>query len=264
MKRRCFLFAVPILLQTTAFAEEATRGPIGACPLSADFVVAPDRTIGNAGVPGAPVASTELESIVLGGAISIECIQADLDRIFPGMSEPEVLEAYLDFWEVGQPPEWRGSPSEIQWPIPHHALAGSKQVAGETVTYRYRLFSFPGSFALVKVGTLGVDAPLPVEVQRFIDSLMVLPRRARYSEDEWRFGVQSHMAACLPAISMLNEAEGRGLSQVEIFYHCSCVGNRLFRELTREEHQRLATGVRSEAGGKETLIRFECMMDVME
>ena len=65
-----------------------------------------------------------------------------------------------------EPLEYDDATTFHEEPVPHVGLTGTKNIAGETGIYEYRLFRFPESFALAGVGSRSAN-PEPPDVVRF-------------------------------------------------------------------------------------------------
>ena len=62
--------------------------------------------------------------------------------------------------------------TEGEVPVPHVIMTGTKSIQGIEVTYSYRLFRFPSSFAMVAVG-MPSDTSDTTDVDRFLNSIRI-------------------------------------------------------------------------------------------
>lgn len=147
-------------------------GDVGRCPISADFIADPEIIETSVPLAGVEVLSTTHRSFVRGAMVSIECTEIDPDSVFPGASEEQILRNYLRFWSIEPLSDATEGLSSGQSPVSHIVMTGTKTIQYIEVTYSYRLFRFPSSFALVAVG-MPSDTIDTADVERFLSSIQI-------------------------------------------------------------------------------------------
>jgi len=157
---------VAALLSSPALAA------VGACPISADFITTPETLEATVPIGDIQVQSITQRSFVTGAMVSIECTEVNPDELFPDMSDEDILRNYLRFWSIEPLDDDHGGKGEGPLPIPHVVLTGTKKIQEIEVTYSYRLFRFPSSFALVAIG-MPSDTADTSDVERFLSSLQI-------------------------------------------------------------------------------------------
>lgn len=162
--KRALITALSILFSYPVAAK------VGTCPISADFITEPEILENVVPLAGAEINSTTKRAFVTGGMVSIECTEMNPEIVFPGASDAEMLQNYARFWSVQPVDNGNNGISQGSDPTPHFILSGTKTIQGIDVTYSYRLFRFPSSFAMVATGE-PTDTPDRSDVERFLKSL---------------------------------------------------------------------------------------------
>jgi hypothetical protein len=242
------------------FAASPALADIGSCPISCDFITTPEILEATVPIGVVQVQSRTHRSFVTGAMVSIECTEIDADVVFPGASDEAILRQYLQFWAI-EP--FDNAISEGSVPHPHVVLSGSKQIQGVEVIYSYRLFRFPGSFAMVAVGS-PIDYQDSADVQRFLESIEIQPLENEFSEEEKLEGRKNHIAACIPAIRADNDRKQLGMTEIAISFFCSCTGMRYFDEFSRDQLKTLALGTGDDVEARREQIQSACFEEAMQ
>ena len=250
-----------ILLSLIAtLAASPALAAVGSCPISADFIATPETVEAVVPLGSAQVESTTQRSFVDGAVVSIECLEAAAEVVFPGESDESILRRYIQFWSI-EPLE--DSISQGSVPFSNAIISGTKVIQGVEVVYSYRLFRFPESFAMVAVGS-PVESQNSADVQRFLSSLDIQSPDIDFTDQEKMEGRKNHMAACLPAVHADNERRELGLTELEITFFCSCTGARYFDEFSRAELQALAVGSDDKLEAQREQIQTECFVEAAQ
>jgi hypothetical protein len=261
--------AEPALMQVQAEPAVPRTSTADPCPISADFVIEPEVIEASIPVGNAEVESLTLRSIVEGGVVSIECIGAPVETLYPNMTDRDILLNYARFWSVSPLENSDNGITQQSDPMPHLMLEGTKEIAGTIVRYSYRFFRFPTSFAMVATG-VPEGTSNPPDVERFLNSLETAEDRdvesvpSEFSEEAKRAGLESHMASCVPTIQASNEASQLRMTERQISSFCSCTGGRYFEEFTQEEFSEVALGNNPALNERRSEIQTECLLEIIE
>jgi hypothetical protein len=234
---------------------QPTLADVGACPISADFIVNPETQDTMQQMGQFEVRNTTTRAFVNGAMVQIECTGISPEQAFPGQDDATILANYVRFWSI----EPTGPAYQTG---DHFAIEGAKDIQDIEVIYTYRLFRFADSFAMVSTGVPGGGQP--PDVRRFLASIeLASAAPAPFTAEELAEGRRNHIAACLPAVRSDNERRKLGLSDVEIIYFCSCTGQRYFAEFARAELRELAMGENGEMEERRLAIQAECFEDAI-